>query len=161
MPGPAVMWKRRLKAIILHYNNISRIIIDLQALAKYYEVDILLRAHRSEFEGLCSSVSWSSWQCPLDGQLLLLLTASVNNGSGPLCLVRVTVHTEPGPNWSSGLSINTNRQLRYGSMVYSQLVWIGRVVSGSPSGSIHRFIWGTRFWSLLIVSYQNRVFNNQ
>jgi len=35
MPGPAVMWKRRLKAIILHYNNISRIIIDLQALAKY------------------------------------------------------------------------------------------------------------------------------
>jgi len=65
---------------------------------------------------------------------------SVSNGSGPSLRVRVRVQTEPLPNWGSGSSINPNCPLGYGSMVNSQPVWIGRVVSGSHSGSIYRFI---------------------
>jgi len=69
----------------------------------------------------------------------ILETASVSNGSGLSLRVRVEVQPEPLPNWRSGLSIYLNRQLGYGSMVNSQSIWIGQVVSGSPSGSIHRF----------------------
>ena len=65
---------------------------------------------------------------------------SVSNGSGPSLRVRVRLQTGQLPNWRSGLSINPNCLLGYGSMVNSQPVWIGRVVSGSPSGSIYRFI---------------------
>jgi len=66
--------------------------------------------------------------------------SSVSNGSGPSLWVRVRVQTKPLPNWRSESSINPNCLLGYGSMVNSQPVWIGRVVSGSPSGSIYRFI---------------------
>jgi len=69
-----------------------------------------------------------------------LVLDSVSNGSGPSLQVRVGVQTEPLPNWCSGLSINPNCPLGYSSMVNSQPVWSGRVVSGSPSGSIYRFI---------------------
>ena len=86
---------------------------------------------------------------------------SVSNGSGPSLQVRVRVQPEPLLNRLSGLSINPNRQLGYGSIVNSQAVWIGLVVSGSHSGSIHWFNEGSCFWSMWIVSYQNRVFNNQ
>ena len=64
---------------------------------------------------------------------------SVSYGSGPSHCVRVRVQPELLPNWRSGLSINPDLQLGYGLMVNSQPVRIGRVVSGSPSGSIHRF----------------------
>jgi len=65
---------------------------------------------------------------------------SVSNGSGPSLRVQVRVRTEPLPNWRSGLSTHPNCEFGYGSMQISQPVWIGRVVSGSPSGSICRFI---------------------
>ena len=61
----------------------------------------------------------------------------------------------------SGLSLYPNCQLGYSSMVISQPIWIGRVVIGSPSGSINRFNEGSCFWSMWIVSYQNHVFNYQ
>jgi hypothetical protein len=64
---------------------------------------------------------------------------SVSDGSGPSLQVQVRVQTEPLPNCRSGLSINPNRQLGYRSKVNSQPIWIGWVVSGSPSGSIYRF----------------------
>jgi len=64
---------------------------------------------------------------------------SVSNSSGPSLRVRVRVQTEPLPNRRSGLSINPNCQLGYGSKVNSQPVGIGRVVSASPSRSIYRF----------------------
>ena len=68
------------------------------------------------------------------------LPVSVSNGSGPSLRVRVRVQTEPLQNWRSGSSINPNCPVGYGSMVNSQPVRIGRVFSGSPSGSIYRFI---------------------
>jgi hypothetical protein len=64
---------------------------------------------------------------------------SIRNSSEPSHRVRVRVQTEPFPNWWSGLSINLNCQLGYGSQVNSQPIWIGQVVSGSPCGSIYRF----------------------
>jgi hypothetical protein len=67
-------------------------------------------------------------------------TTSVSNRSGPSLRVRVWVKAELFPNWRSGLSTHLNCQFGYGSMEISQPVWIGRVVSGSPSGSICRFI---------------------
>jgi len=89
------------------------------------------------------------------------LTPSVSNSSGPSLRVRVRVKTGPLPNWQSRLSINLYLQHGYGSMVNTQMVWLRRVVSGSPRGSIHRFIYDSSFWSFKIVSYQNRIFNNQ
>ena len=65
---------------------------------------------------------------------------SVINGSGPSLRVRVRVQTELLPNWRSGSSLNPNCLLGYRFMVNSQPVRIGRVVRGSPSGSIYRFI---------------------
>jgi hypothetical protein len=47
---------------------------------------------------------------------------SVSNGSGPSHQVWVLVLTEALPNWQSGLSINANRQVRYGSRINSQPV---------------------------------------
>ena len=79
----------------------------------------------------------------LPGLLLLLPDSSlcsVSNGSGPSLRVRVWVTTEPLPNWQSGLSTHPNSQFGYGLMQTSQPVWIGHVVSGSPSWSICRFI---------------------
>jgi len=70
---------------------------------------------------------------------LLAFVGSVSNGSWPSLWVRVRVQTEPLPNWRSGLSIKLNCQLGYGLIGNSQPIWIGRVVSGSPSGSIDRF----------------------
>ena len=72
--------------------------------------------------------------------ILAAFINSVSNGSGPSVRVRVRVQPEPLPNWRSGSSINPNRQFGYGSMANSQPVQIGRVISGSPSGSIYRFI---------------------
>jgi len=67
------------------------------------------------------------------------LKGSVSNSSRPSRWVRVQIQTEPLPNCRSGLPINLNLQLEYGSMMNSQPVWIGQVVSGSPSGFIYRF----------------------
>ena len=89
---------------------------------------------------------------------------SGSNRCGPSLTVRVPVQTEPVEKWRSGLSINPDCPLRFGSMVTTQPVWIERVVSGSPSRSpsrsIYRFIQGSRICSVLIVSYQHRVFSN-
>ena len=86
---------------------------------------------------------------------------SISNGSGPSLRVRVRVQSESFPNWRSRSLIKLNRPLGYGLMVYSQTVWIGLVVSGSPSGSSYRFILRSCICSLLIVSHQNHVFSNQ
>jgi len=86
---------------------------------------------------------------------------SVRNGSGPSHPVRVRVQIEPLPHWHFGLSMNLNRQLGYGLMVNSQPIFVGRVDRGSPSRSIQRFDQASCFCSMLIVSCQNRVFNNQ
>jgi hypothetical protein len=66
--------------------------------------------------------------------------ASVNNSSGPSLRVLVRVRTELLPKWWSWLSPHLKYQFGYSWMDISQSVWIGRVVSGSPSGSICRFI---------------------
>jgi len=65
---------------------------------------------------------------------------TVSNSSGPSLRVWVRLQTSALPHWRSGSAMDPNRQLRYSSMVISQLVRIGRAVSGSPSGSIYRFI---------------------
>jgi len=64
---------------------------------------------------------------------------SGSNSSGTSLRVRVRAQTEPFADWQPGLSIIANRRLGSGSMPNSQPIWIGRVVSRSPSGSIHRF----------------------
>jgi len=70
---------------------------------------------------------------------IVVVIISVSNGSGPSLQLRVGVQPEPSRNWWSGWAINLNRRLGYGSMVNSQPVSNGRVVSGSPCESIHRF----------------------
>ena len=65
---------------------------------------------------------------------------SVSNGSGPSNWDRVWVRAQMLANRRSGLSIHLKRQFGSGSMLISQPVWLGRVVSGSPSGSVCRFI---------------------
>ena len=87
-----------------------------------------------------SSYKPTCWLEYKDTHAILYTGYSVSNGSGPSLRVRVRVQTEPLPNWESGSSIYPNCARRYGSMVNSQPVWIGQVVSGSPSGSIYRFI---------------------
>jgi len=87
--------------------------------------------------------------------------ARVSNGSGLSLRVWVRVQTEPLPKWRSGLSIHPNCQLGYGSIAISQPVWIGWDVSGSHSGSMYKVILGSCCCSLIIVSYQNRIFNSQ
>jgi len=82
------------------------------------------------------SSRYSAWQAERRKRTWL---GSVSNGNGLSLQARVRVLSEPLPNWGFRLSINPNCHLRYGSMVYSQPIWIGRVVSGSPSGSMHRF----------------------
>jgi len=96
-----------------------------------------------------------------DGPCIACTFTLVSNGSGPSLCVQIWVPPKPLPNWWSGLSINPNSQPGYSSMVNSQPIWIGRVVSGLSSGSIHRFIEGSCFWSKWIVFYWNRVFNNE
>jgi hypothetical protein len=64
-------------------------------------------------------------------------TIRVSNSSGPSLRVQVRVQTEPWQHWRSGLSINPNCPPGYSSMVKSQPVGIGRVVSRSPSRSIY------------------------
>ena len=86
---------------------------------------------------------------------------SVSKSCGQWLQIQVRVQPEPLPNWWARLSMNPNCQLGYGAMVNSQPVWIGRVVRGSPSGSIHWFNWGSFFWNMWIVSYQHRILNNQ
>jgi len=86
---------------------------------------------------------------------------SASNSSGPSLWIQVRVETKALPQWRSGVSINPNCQLGHGSMVNSQRVWIGQDISGLPSRSIYRFIWGFCICSLLIVSYQNRIFSNK
>jgi hypothetical protein len=68
------------------------------------------------------------------------VAVSVSNGSRPSLRVWVRVQTKLLPNWPSGTTMNLNCPLRYSCTVHSQPVWIGRVVSGSPSGSMYRFI---------------------
>jgi hypothetical protein len=86
---------------------------------------------------------------------------SVSNGFGPSLRVWVRALTTPLRYWRSELSIIPNCPLGYGSMVHSQPVRIGRVVSRSPSRFIYRFISGSFICSVLIVCYQNRIFSNQ
>jgi len=90
--------------------------------------------------------TWRCWLGELRDQIQASLEMdfkavkdSISNGSGPSLQVLVRVQTEPLPNCRSGMSINPNRRHRYGSMVNRQPIWIGRVVGGSPSRSIHRF----------------------
>ena len=85
---------------------------------------------------------------------------SVSNSCGPSLRVWVWVQTEPLRDWRAGLSINPNCLLWYDSILHSQPLWIGWVVSRSPSGSIYWFIHGSCICGVLIVSYQNRVFSN-
>jgi hypothetical protein len=103
--------------------------------------------------------------CVADGvtatRWVISATPIVSNGSGPSLRVLVWVQTKLLPNWPSGSSRNPNCPLGYGFIENSQPVWMGRVVSGSPSGSIYSFIFGSWIWSLLIVSYQNCIYNNQ
>jgi len=90
------------------------------------------------------SSAGGSWQWAYGGTALMELDRTTESGasncSGPSLRVRVRFQTALSFNWRSRLSINLNRQLGYDSMVYSQHVWIGRFVRGSPSRSIHRFI---------------------
>jgi len=72
--------------------------------------------------------------------VMMVMVISVRNGSGLSLWVRVQVQTKPLRKWRSRWSINPNRRLGYCSLVNSQSISIGRVVSRSPSGSIHRFI---------------------
>jgi len=92
---------------------------------------------------------------------MLYCTPSDSYGCRPLFSVRIQLQTKPLPNWRSGLSIHPNHQLWNGWMAIYQPVSIGQVVSGSPSGSITRFIWGSCLCRVIIVSYQNRVCNSQ
>jgi len=73
----------------------------------------------------------------LHAPLLKSGSTSVRNGSEMSLQVRVQVWAKPLSNCRPGPSINPNRQPRYGSMVNSQPVWIGRIVSGLPSESIY------------------------
>jgi len=100
----------------------------------------------------CNCMSKRSWSPP---------PSSVSNGSEPSLWVWVRVQTEMFSNWPSGSSWNPNHPLGYSSMVKSQPIRIGPVVSGSPSGSSYRFIYGSCICSLLIVSNQNRVVSNR
>ena len=89
------------------------------------------------------------------------LISIVSNSSGSSLQFRVRVQNEPLSTWLYGLSIHANCQLVFGSMRFSQHIWIGWVVSGSPSRSTFRFIYGFCVWGLIIDSYQNRVFNSE
>jgi len=62
------------------------------------------------------------------------------NGTRLSFQVQVRVPTEPLPNWPSGLSMKLNNQVGYRSMVNSEPVRNGQVVSRSPSRSIYWFI---------------------
>ena len=85
-----------------------------------------------------------------------VIVVSVSNGSGPSLRVRIRVGTEPRPNWLSGLSINPNCLFGYGSINISLPVWIGRVFSGSSSGSICQIIYRTCLRYLIIELNQYR-----
>jgi len=71
---------------------------------------------------------------------LMIVLPIVSNCTRPSLRVQVQVQTKPVPNWRSRPWINPNCSPRYGSMVNSQPVWIGRAVSASPTGHIYRFI---------------------
>jgi len=103
----------------------------------------------------------TQWRLEVHFGLRISPTGSVDNSSRLSLQVRVRVQTKRLPNWRFGLSINPNCQLGSGLMVNSKPVWIGWVFSGSPSGSIHIFIYGSCIWSGLIVLYQNHIFNTQ
>jgi len=85
----------------------------------------------------------------------------VSNGSGPSLRVRVRVGTELVPDWRSGLWINPNSWLEYGSINISLPVWIVRVLSGLYSGSISKYIYHACLCDLIIVVNQNPLFDIQ
>jgi len=102
--------------------------------------------------------------------IILWLQLSLNTWLPP-CLVWVTVLDHhfgagSGPKLNccqiDGLDYQSIRtaHFRYSSILNGEAFWFGRVVGGSPSGSIYRFISGSCISSVLIVSYQNRVFRN-
>ena len=88
-------------------------------------------------------------------------SCTVSNGSRPSHQVRVRVRTELLPNQRSRLPAHRKHQPGYGSMNIWKPVWVGWVVSGLPSWSIYRFILGFCCCSLIIVSYEDRIFNSQ
>jgi len=88
-------------------------------------------------------------------------TPSVNDDSGSSLQIRLWVQIKPLRNWRWQLSIPLNGQLGCDSKDVSLPVWMVRIVSKLPSGSIYGFIFGSGFCSLIIVSYQNCVFNSQ
>jgi len=89
------------------------------------------------------------------------IVLSVSNGSGPALQVRVWVGSELSwPRWSLSL-IYPNSQIGYGWMAISHPVWNGQVVSRLSRRTICRFIQCSCFWCLIIVSFQNRLFNTQ
>jgi len=69
-------------------------------------------------------------------------STSISNISGPSVRDLHQVKTKLLPNWRSGSSINVNRQPGFRSMVNSHPVWIGQVVTWSPSGFCYWFIEG-------------------
>jgi hypothetical protein len=86
---------------------------------------------------------------------------SVNSSSRPLLPIRVWLWTKQLPFCWSWPSLSPHLQYWYGSMVNSQSVGHRRVVLVSPSKSLYQFLQGFCCWSVLIVFYQNGVFNNQ
>jgi hypothetical protein len=86
--------------------------------------------------------------------------SSVTNGPRPSLRVRVLVGTKPSPNWLSGSSINPNCRFGYGSINICQPVSIGRVLSGSSSWSMCKYIYGTGLCYLIMVLIQYRLFDN-
>jgi len=87
-------------------------------------------------------LSWctESGQHRCHSSILPFTKSSVSNSSRPWHQGQARVETEPLPNWRCWLSIYPSCQFGYSSMDISQPIWIGRVVSRSPSGSICRFI---------------------
>jgi len=90
-----------------------------------------------------------------------VLPSRATNGSGTSPRVRIWVWNKPLTHWRCRFSTNQNFHLGYSLIIISQKDWFGLVVSGSPSGCFHRFIYGSWFCSLLLESYRNRVFNIQ
>jgi len=90
------------------------------------------------------------------------VVVSISNGSGPSLRVRVWVQTELSPKLWSGLSTHPNHQHRYRLMEISEPVWIGRVVSGSPSWTSYTFIYGPCFavWKLCLIKIVYSMANN-
>jgi len=86
---------------------------------------------------------------------------SVSNGSGPSLQVWVQEGTDLLSNWQSRWWITSNRHFTYSLIEVFQPIWFGQVVSGLSSRSICRFRHCSCFCCLIMISYQNCLFNIQ